>query len=128
MGDFVKYNPNPLRARVGDCTVRAISKALEQDWEKTYIGIVLEGFLLADMPSANHVWGSYLQKHGFCRKPVFDGDKKDYTVAAFCREHPEGVYILALDGHVVCVSDGDWFDTWDCGEEEPLYYWTKERG
>ena len=30
-----KYNPNPKGACVGDCTVRAISKALNQSWEDT---------------------------------------------------------------------------------------------
>ena len=35
------YNPNPMARSVGDCTVRAISKATGQDWEETYIGLCL---------------------------------------------------------------------------------------
>jgi len=35
-------------------------------------------------------------------------------------------HILALSGHVVCVMDGDYYDTWDSGGEVPLYYWRKE--
>ena len=47
---FQHYNPNTSKRNVGDCTVRALSKALGQDWEKTYVGLCLEGFLLGDMP------------------------------------------------------------------------------
>lgn len=33
---FKKYNPNPYAARVGDCAIRAMSKALDQSWEKSF--------------------------------------------------------------------------------------------
>ena len=32
---WIEYNPNPLGLRVGDCVIRAISKALDMPWEKT---------------------------------------------------------------------------------------------
>ena len=56
------YNPNPEGRNVGDCSVRAVSKALCQDWDTTYWGLALEGALLRDMPSANAVWGAYLAR------------------------------------------------------------------
>ena len=34
------YNINPKNKTVGDCTVRAISKAMGQDWETTYDGVL----------------------------------------------------------------------------------------
>ena len=54
---FVSYNANPEHKNVGDCTVRAISKALGKRWDETYIGLVMQGYMMGDMPSANHVWG-----------------------------------------------------------------------
>jgi hypothetical protein len=36
MDNYESFNPNPYGKRVGDCTVRAVSKALNQSWEKTY--------------------------------------------------------------------------------------------
>lgn len=54
------FNKNPLNRNVGDCTVRAISTALDQDWDTTYWGLCLEGYLLKDMPSSNEVWRKYL--------------------------------------------------------------------
>ena len=44
------WNPNPAAAKVGDCTVRAISKAMGQTWEETYIQLALYGLMLSDMP------------------------------------------------------------------------------
>lgn len=122
---FCEYNPNPRKRSVGDCTVRAISKALGQDWYTTYIGTALEGFLLYNMPDANEIWGAYLRRKGFARHIIADTCPDCYTVADFAADHPEGIYILALSGHVVCVCDGDWYDTWDSGGEIPLYYWER---
>lgn len=120
------YNPNPTGARVGDCTVRAISKATGEDWARTFCCLCAEGMRLCDMPSANHVWGAYLRRRGFRRHALPDACPDCYTVADFCREHPSGVYVLAISGHVVCVQDGDYYDSWDSGAEAPAYYWQKE--
>ena len=62
---FVFFNPNPDAKRVGDCTVRAIAKAMNTVWDKTYLALCVEGLRVHDMPSANSVWGSYLKANGF---------------------------------------------------------------
>jgi len=122
---YVHYNPNPAGKSVGDCVVRAISKALGLDWETVYTGVALQGFVMGDMPSANHVWGAYLHSKGFSRHILPDTCPDCFTVAEFAAEHPRGTYILALSGHVVCVQDGDWYDSWNSGGETPLYYWER---
>lgn len=126
MAEFINYNANPINRRAGDCTVRAISKALDQSWEQTYLDMSLEGVVLCDMPSANHVWGKYLRSKGFERKIIPDSCPDCYTVKDFCDDHPRGTYILALDGHVVTVIDGAYYDTWDSGNEIPIYYWQRK--
>lgn len=126
MASFLQTNLNPLHRRVGDCVIRAISAALDQPWEKTYTGIVLKGFEMADMPSGNAVWSAYLKSKGFTRHVIPHDVDDVYTVADFADHHPQGTYILSLDGHVVCVKDGDVLDTWDSREEAPIYYWKKE--
>lgn len=119
---WVPYNANPDGIRGIDCTVRAISAAMGQSWDDTYIGLCLEGYRLKQMPSANAVWGSYLLHHSFHRYPIPDTGGI-YTVIDFCEEHPKGLYVLALSGHVICVIDGNYYDFWDSGDELPLYYW-----
>lgn len=123
---YVRINANPSGKQVGDCVVRAVSAALGIDWYDTYVGIALEGFILCDMPSANHVWGAYLRRRGFVRRALPESCPDCYTVADFCRDHPRGTYILAIDGHVVCARDGDYFDSWDSGNEIPIYYWERK--
>lgn len=98
---------------------------MDQDWENTYAGITTYGYMMCDMPSSNNVWGRYLKRNGFIRRLVEDHGKDYYTVEDFCIDNPAGTFILAIDGHVVCVQDGFYYDTWDSGKEEPIYYWTK---
>lgn len=123
---MILYNPNPLHKCVGDCVVRALSKALEQDWERTYIELCLQGFMMCDMPSSNAVWGAYLKGKGFRRNVIPNECSDCYTVQDFCNEHPNGRYILALSGHVIAVVDGDSYDTWNSVNENPIYFWERK--
>lgn len=125
MGRFQSYNANPVNNTVGDCTVRAISKVLDQEWEKTYIDLCLQGYIMCDMPSANRVWGAYLKSKGYKRQ-LIDDDRENYNVEMFCAEHPNGRYILAISGHVVAAINGYYYDTWNSGGEVPVYCWYKE--
>lgn len=122
---YIPYNPNPCGKSVGDCTVRAVSKATGTDWISAYTALALEGFRLGNMPSADDVWGSYLRRQGFVRRVIPDKYPSGYTVADFAAEHQDGTYILSLSGHVVTVSGGNWYDSWGSGAEIPLYYWSK---
>lgn len=121
---WVEFNANPQNKHIGDCTVRAISFALGVSWEDAFIGLATEGLVKHDMPSSNSVWGQYLRQNGFSKKNV----KKDidYTLTEFCDDHPSGMFVVALPGHVVAVNNGNYYDTWDSGGELPLYYWQKE--
>ena len=63
------FNCNPKGNRVGDCVIRAISKALNQSWEDTYIDLTIQGYLMGDLLSSNAVWGAYLKSKNFiCRQ------------------------------------------------------------
>ena len=67
---WVYYNPNPTGRNVGDCVPRAVSKALEIDWETAYDLISDAARLMGDMPSADSVWGAVLRQHGFYRRAI----------------------------------------------------------
>lgn len=121
-----RHNENPAGRNVGDCTVRAISAATGDNWMKTYLGLCIQGALMFNMPSADEVWGEYLRRKGWTRRFVSNDCPVCYTVEDFCQEYPQGIFILGLDGHVLMVKDGCYWDTWQSGEGHPIYYWTKE--
>lgn len=123
---FIKWNPNPEGNRVGDCVVRAISTATGYDWEQAYIELAIQGFILKDMPSSNHVWASYLLSKGYERETIPNTCPECYTVRDFCCDNPVGNFILGTGTHVIAVIDGDYYDTWDSGDEVPIFYFRKE--
>ena len=122
---FRYYNPNPLNKLVGDCTIRAISLALNESWENIFIDLSLLAFQMRDMPSANEVWGQYLKNKGYKRNIISEDCPLCYTISDFCKEYNTGTYILGTGKHVVTVIDGNYYDAWDSGHKHPMYYWTK---
>ena len=124
---YIFVNENPDGLKIGDCVVRAISTALNQPWERTYIDLCIEGFMFSNLPNANEVWASYLAYKGFKRHSLPDTCPVCYTVADFAAEHPEGVYVVATGSHAVCVKDGNILDNWDSSGEVATYFFKKER-
>lgn len=122
---YRNLNINPLHRRADDCTVRAIATVLDKTWEEVYADLCLEGLRFYDMPSANHVWGSYLKKKGYQRHIIPDNFPQWYTVEDFARDNPKGRFVLALHGHVVPVINGIIYDTWDSTDGIVIYYWKK---
>jgi hypothetical protein len=119
---FIKYNPNPFGNVIGDCTVRALCAATGFTWTEAFIKLCLQSICMGDMPSSNRVWGTYLEENGY----KYNTCPFCYTINEFCKDHPTGTYILGTGTHVVCVKDGNYYDTWDSGEKTPIYFFTKE--
>ncbi len=122
---YVYFNPNPVGRMVGDCSIRAIAKALDISWEDAYAKVAANGFRMGDMPSSNSVWGSVLRQNGFYRKSLPDFCPDCYTAEDFCRDNPTGVYVLGFGGHVATIVDGVLYDSWDSSKEIPQYFWSK---
>lgn len=123
---YAYFNENPCQRSVGDCAVRACSKALGQSWEQTFAELCLEGFIMADLPNSDTVWSKYLRRHGFHRYLIPDECPDCMTVGRFADENQEGVFVLSMPGrHVVTVVDGTIWDSWDSSNEVPEYYFAK---
>lgn len=123
---YVEFNNNPVGRKVGDCSVRAVSKALNMGWESAYIALTMNGLAMGDMPSSDSVWGSLLRQHGFYRRTLPDTCPTCYSAEEFCEDHPHGVFVLGFGGHVATVVDGDLYDSWDSSMEIPQFYWYRK--
>lgn len=123
---YIEFNNNPIGIRVGDCSVRAVSKALDMGWQAAYIALTINGLQMGDMPSSDSVWGATLRQHGFSRKMIPNTCPECYTAEDFCEDNPEGTFVLGFGGHVATVIDGNLYDSWDSSKEIPQFVWYKE--
>ena len=117
---------NPVGRRVGDCAVRAVSKALDTDWETAYTMLAANGFLMGDMPSSDSVWGATLRQHGFYRESLPDDCPDCYNAVDFAEEHPQGTYVLGFGGHTATMIDSVLYDAWDSSLEPIQFYWHRK--
>lgn len=122
---YVYTNPNPRGVLIGDCAVRAVAIATGMTWDDAYMVLSDYGFKMKNLPNADSVWGEVLRDYGFTRKVIPDTCPACYTIDAFCRDHPKGIFVLATGSHVVTCIDGCIRDTWDSSDEVPIMYWRR---
>lgn len=121
---FHFFNPNPRHHFVGDCVIRALCAATNLSWNEVYDFLVAVGKALGDLPSSNYVWGTFLLSLGFHIASIPNTCPNCYTVKDFCKDNPYGIYILGTGTHAVTVIDGNYYDSWDSGNEVPRYvFW-----
>ena len=115
-----------MQARVEDCTQRAISAALDVDWDTASDMIYEMAKAMGTTTHDDAAWGAVLRRNGFMRAAIPNTCPDCYTAEDFCRDHPQGTFVLAFGGHVACVQDGRLFDSWDSSQEIPHFYWYKK--
>lgn len=123
---YLYYNANPLGKNVDDCAIRALSLALHISWDEAFMATAIYAFMEKDMPRGNTVWGKVLRANGFRRYHIPDSCPDCYTIADFADDHPDGVFVVCTGTHVVTIIHGVYYDTSDCGNEVPIFYWRRE--
>lgn len=124
---WIKWNPNPVRSDpVGDCTVRALAKALDISWEEAHVMLDYNSYMMGDISNSNVVLGAVLRQHGFYRDVIPNTCPDCYTANDFAADHPTGTYVLGFGTHVATVVDGNLYDTWNSLNEIPIYYWYRK--
>lgn len=119
---YVYYQPNKMSVKdnFGDCTIRALSKALNLSWMGAYlltIPICLRMQTHSIFALPRDLEQSALKELGFVYHGVSNkkGTRRP-TVDLFAKEHPTGRYICHVAHHEVAVVNGKYYDTWDSGE------------
>ena len=129
MYKYFQPNKLDLKDEYGDCTIRALSKALNLSWIETFdmcrpyerkyqcpiscmpLKIYKEVFI-----SLGFKYQGISNKRGSQRP----------TVKSFAETHKVGTYILSVANHFVTVVDGIYYDTWDSGNKSLYGYYEKE--
>ena len=122
--NFEYYQPNDHVC--GDCSVRAVSKAVGKTWYQVYDKLCEIGRKMQMMPSEREVVGQYLESEGFVW--VSDKVSKGSTrkkVFEFAKDNTKPA-VMSLSGHYCASLGGKYYDIWDCGRYSVYGYWIKK--
>jgi len=122
---YVFYNPNPVGRFTMDCMPRALTKALDIDWDTASVLLCNAAINMATVECSNETLTAVLRQHGFYREVISNDCPDCYTAEEFCNDNPKGIYILGFWGHVCCAINGTLYDTTDTRKEVPIYFWYK---
>ena len=120
------YNPNPIRNNTRDCAIRAVAKALDTTWEDAFAKISTMAFAMGETMDNNAVWGAVLRMNGFKRDIIPNTCPDCYTIKDFCIDHPKGVFVLGTGQHAATVVNGVLYDSYDTGDEIPIFFWYRD--
>ena len=108
---YQHYNANPRQRRVNDCTVRAISLATGRTWDQTFEELSKVAQAQAIMPDDVTYIDEYLERR--FQKVCGCKDRIRITVGEVVNTHPQGTYLITMNGHITCMIDGTVYDTFD---------------
>lgn len=121
MSNYKFFQPNAMdkKNKYGDCVVRALAGAKDIEWMEAYL--MLEPYSrrfmcpFSSLPLAETK--IMFEELGFKYNSikVTKGSKRP-TIKQFAKEHKEGIFIVRVAGHMTCVKNGKYMDTWDSGE------------
>ena len=123
------YQPNTkdLKDNYGDCVIRALTKVMNKSWMEVFNDMIPVCVEFQALHNNKVVYETYLKNKGFIYTGISNkkGTKRP-TVESFNKDHKTGSYFVIVANHVVTVMNGQYFDTWDCGEKSLYGYWSKE--
>lgn len=130
---FQYYQPNKkdLKDQYGDCTIRALSKALGVTWLEAFdkmIPLCREYQVSNVFGAPSSIERQIVERLGFTYHGISNkrGSKRP-TVDSFAKDHPEGTFILNVANHEVACVNGKYYDTWDSGYKSLYGYYEKNR-
>ena len=119
---YEHFNNHPTSKGLGFHTVRTLSKILDISWVYAYtlLQMISEitGYASKGIASLSEI----LKMNGYHTEFLEESTK---TVSDFCKKNKTGKYVLIFEDYCIPVIDGRYFDLFDSGKEEPLYYWRK---
>ena len=130
MGKHYKYcqpNKKDLKDDYGDCTIRALCKALDISWVEAFdltVPICRREQVPNIFFAPGKIRNPFLAELGFKYTGISnkEGSVRP-TVEQFAEKHRKGTYILNVANHEVACVDGTYYDTWDSGHKKLYGYY-----
>lgn len=110
MARFVYYNINPDGEKASDCVTRAISLGTGLDYT-TIRRKLYHSAKLFDCDKLNVDCYAHLLEDVFKFPKV---NTYGMTVGEFADNHPYGIYLVRMSGHISTIWQGKVVDIWDC--------------
>lgn len=112
------YNQHPLERRLPDCVCRAISLATRTPYEDIRSLLEANGFYSQCEDLNVECYAKLLNK---LSKEEKEAENK--TVDDLCKEYPDDILVIRIEGHLTCSINGDCYDIWDCCNKTADRYW-----
>lgn len=122
---FVHYNPHPKGLYTGDCVKRALTKAIEIDYNRVSQMLIQEmhnqGFSVNNI---EQVYGPVLRKFGFSE---YTGSIQFHNKNVFqlSKLFPKGIVVIQSHKHLATMVDGQLFDSWNSSTNQAKKIWVK---
>lgn len=117
---YMFYNANPESNDIWDCSVRALSKALDINWEAAYTILSdyarERGLMLDSVESIEGFLDDNFER--FC--------DLNMTLEEFANTYNRGIFLVTMPGHITVVEDGVIYDSFDCSDRFIWCSWLVE--
>lgn len=124
---FIKTNLNPRENKTNDCVVRAIMKATGKTWQEVFDGLCEISRQDFKMPNSKDVFAKYLSSLGFIKMPMPKDLGRRIKLSIFAMTvGKDKTCVVSVVSHLVAVSNGNIYDTWDCSSKCVGNYWVKK--
>ncbi len=127
---FKMYQPNKkdLKCKVGDCTVRALTVVTEKSWVEVFDILCKYARESQTMPNSPSNIQAYFKDRNIpyvkCYRPK---ERVKLTVKEFTKSHRQGTFVIyckaGFGTHLVAVKEGQYWDSWDSGNQIIYGYW-----
>ena len=118
---FVYWNQNPKDEKIGDCVIRAISLALDIDYDIVVKLLINNSKYFNCDLLVKDCYAKLLEDLGF---KCYDG--RGYTVKEIAEDFYNKKLLLRIENHLTTSLYGDIVDTWNTSYEPVDVFWVIE--
>ena len=109
-----------------DCVIRAFQVLWNVDWKEAATRLFNRALELYDLPNSQDSYTTFLRRSNKYQSYETNYSHKRYkTVSEIAREtlNDTKAYLCHTTGHVVAISNGNYYDCWDSGKSKVHSIW-----